>query len=52
MKLKICCNSVSKLHLTLCNPMDYGTPGSPVLHYLLEVVKFTFIESVMLSNHL
>ena len=52
MNLKICCCSVSKLHLTLCNPMDYGKPGSPVLHYRLEVVKFMFMESVMLSNHL
>ena len=26
----------SKSCLTLCNPMDCSTPGSPVLHYLLE----------------
>ena len=26
--------SVARLCLTLCNPMDWGTPGSSVLHYL------------------
>ena len=44
--------SVTKLCLTLCDPMDYSTPGSSVLHYLLEFAKFTSIELVMLSNHL
>ena len=28
--------SVVKSCPTLCNPMDCGTPGSSVLHYLLE----------------
>ena len=32
--------------------MDYSTPGFPVLHYLLGLLKFMFIESVMPSNHL
>ena len=32
----VCCCSVPKLWLTLCNPVDYNTPGSSVLHYLLE----------------
>ena len=31
---------------TICNCIDWSTPGFPVLHYLLE------FESVMLSNHL
>ena len=31
-----CCCSVTKLHLTVCNPMDCSTPCFPVLHYLLE----------------
>ena len=31
-----CCCSVAKLCLTLCDPMDCSTPGSPVLHCLLE----------------
>ena len=30
----VVCSSVAKLRLTLCNPMDYSTPGFPVLHYL------------------
>ena len=32
--------------------MDYSTPGFPVLHYLLELLKFIATEPVMLSNHL
>ena len=28
------CCSVTKLYLTLCNPMDCSTLGSPVLHHL------------------
>ena len=37
----ICCCSVAKLCPTLCDPMgrDCSTPGSPVLHYLLEFVQ-------------
>ena len=30
------CRSVSKLCLTLCDPMDCSTPGFPVFHCLLE----------------
>ena len=37
---------------TLCDPMDCGTPGFPVLHQLLELLKLMSIESVMPSNHL
>ena len=41
--------------LTLCDPMDCGTPGFPA--YLLSTVsqsmlEFMSIESVMLPNHL
>ena len=32
-----CCSV--KLCLTLCNPMNCSTPGSPVLHYLLEFAQ-------------
>ena len=28
-----------KLHLTLCDPMDYNTPGSSVPHYLPEFAQ-------------
>ena len=33
------CCSVSKLCLTICNPMTCGTRGFPVLHYHLELAK-------------
>ena len=38
--------------LTLCNLMEFSTPGSPVLHYLLEFAQIESIESLMLSNFL
>ena len=44
--------SVANLYLTLCNPTDCHTPGFPVLHYLLELLKLMSIESVVPSNHL
>ena len=37
--------------LTLCNLIDCSTPGFPVLHYLLELVKLMSIESEMPSNN-
>ena len=45
-------NSVAQLCLTLCDHMDCTTPGFPVLHYLLELLKLLSTESVMPSNHL
>ena len=33
------CCSVTKSCLTLCNPVDYSTPGFPVLHYLPKFVQ-------------
>ena len=38
--------------LTLCGPMNCSTPGLPVHHQLLELLKLISIESVMPSNHL
>ena len=35
-----------------CDPMDCCTSGSPVLQYLLSLLKLMSIESVMPSNHL
>ena len=35
----ICCCSVAKSRLTLCDPMDCSMPGSTVLHCLLEFVE-------------
>ena len=34
-----CCCSVTKLCLTLCDPMDCNMPGSPALHYLPEFAQ-------------
>ena len=36
---KVCCCSVAKLCLTLCNPMDCSTPDFPIFHYLLELTQ-------------
>ena len=53
MKIITCyCCSVTKSCTTLSDPMDCSRPGSSVLHYLLELLKFMSIELVMLSNHL
>ena len=46
------CCSVANWCLTLCDPMDRSTPGSPVLHYLQECTQIHVFESVMLFNHL
>ena len=47
-----CCYSVSKLCVTLCDPMDCSTPGFPVFRYLpVCSIKFMSIELVMPSNH-
>ena len=40
-----CCCSVAQLCLTLCNPMDSSTPGSPVHHHLLGLTQ-TRVHSV------
>ena len=45
-------SSVTQLHPTLCNPMDFSTPGFPVHHQLLEFTQTMSIASMMLSNHL
>ena len=50
-QIHLCC-SVAKLCPTLCDPMDCSMPGSSVLQPLWGLLKFTFIESLMLSNHL
>ena len=47
----ICCCSVAKLCLTLCDPKDCNTPGFPVLHWLQSLLKFMSIELMMPSNH-
>ena len=47
-----CCCSVTKSLLTLCDPMDCSTEGSPVLHHLLSLPRFMSIESLIRPNHL
>ena len=47
-----CCCSVTKLCLILCDPVDCSTPGFPILHHLLNLLKLMSIESVMPSNYL
>ena len=51
MESNSCCCSVAKSCPTLCNPMDYRTPGSSVLTISRSLLKLISIESVMLSNH-
>ena len=48
----ICCCSVTQLCLALCDPMDGSTPGFPVLHHLLSLLRLMSLESVMPSRHL
>ena len=45
-------SSVAQSCPTLCDPMNGATPGLPVHHHLLELLKLTSIESVMSSSHL
>ena len=45
-------SSVAQSCLTLCNPMDYSTPGFPVRHQLPSLLKLVSIKSVKPSNHL
>ena len=40
-----CAVLITLLCLTLCNSMDYSTPGFPVLHYLLEFAQ-TYVHWV------
>ena len=40
--IPLCCCSVTKSCLTLCDTMDYSTPGFPVLHYLPELLKLMY----------
>ena len=44
------CFSVANLCSTLCYPMDYRTPGFPVLHYLLEFTQ-THVHWVSVNLH-
>ena len=45
-------SAVPQSSLTLCDPMDYNTPGLPVHHNFQSLLKLISIESVMSPNHL
>ena len=45
-------SSVAQSCLTLCNLMDFNTPGLPVHPNSLSLLKLTSITLVMPSNHL
>ena len=47
----ICCFSVSKSCLTLCDPMDCSTQASLFFTVTQSLLKLKSIESVMPSNH-
>ena len=52
LQARYCFCSVAQSCSTLCDPMDGSTPGFPVHHQLLGLLKLMSIESVMSSNHL
>ena len=45
-------SSVAQSCPTLCDPMDYSTPGTPSITSSQSLLKFMCIESMMPSNHL
>ena len=45
-------SSVPQSCPTLCNPMNYSTPGFPVHHHSCSLLKLMSIKSVMPSDHL
>ena len=49
----VCCCSVTKLCLTVGDPMDCTTPGFPVLHYLPEFAQshVCWVSDVIQSSH-
>ena len=51
-QIPYCCGSVAQLCLTLCDPMNYNTPGFPSFTISWSLLTLMSIESVMPSNHL
>ena len=51
-KAELCCCSVTKSCPTLCDPMDYNTPGFPSFTVSQSLFKFMSVASEMPSNHL
>ena len=52
MAFQACFCSDTESCLSLCDPMDWSTPGSSVLYQTWSLLKLMSIKSVMLSNHL
>ena len=52
MQIYVSVSSEAHSWLTLCHPMDYSTPGLPVLTNSRSLLKLMSIQSVMPSNHL
>ena len=50
--LRSWCCPVVQSYPTPWDPLDFNTPGYPVLHHLLEIAQILSIESMMPSNHL
>ena len=44
-------SSIAQLYPTLCNPMDFSTPGFPVHHQIRSLLKLMSIGLVRPSNH-
>ena len=51
LKFVLCCCSVAKVCETVCNPIVFDMPGSPVLYCLPSLLRFMSTESIMCSNH-
>ena len=49
--LLCCCCSFAKSCLTFCEPMDCGTPGFPVLHYLPEFAQIHWVSDPIQPSH-
>ena len=49
----LCCCSVNKLCLILCDPMDFSTPGFPVLHHLQEFTQIhvNWVDDAIQPSH-
>ena len=51
-QIPYCCGSVAQLCLTLCDPMNYNTPGFPSFTISWSLLTLMSIELLMLCNHL
>ena len=49
---RCCCCSVTKLCVTLSNPMDCSIPGFPVLHHLLDIIIMPTLQLAALRHEI